>query len=388
MQKAVNLSARVLASIADAPQPAWDRLFGNAALGFDYYRACELATPEAFRFLAAGAFEDDVLVAGVPLFEVTFRVDMPLEGFAKSAVQTVGRVWPRLTNIPILGAGSPHAEQLALVFPPSADVATRARCFEALLAEMERHAAASEVDLVVLKDMRDADARWCHEVLASRGFARTAALPVAMLDLPFASEEAYLASLSQNMRSNLRRKLKKASRVRVEVRDRIDDLRAEITALFEETRVQAQVDYDVFEQLSPSYFATVLDSMKENARVILYWLDEELIAFSLVLIEKGILVFQYIGMRYPAAREHNIYFLNWMQLVRMCLARGIARLHAGQSTYLTKVRLGSKLERNWIYFRHRTPMWNRVFHFAAPRAGFDKMDPDLAELGAEAPYLD
>ena len=63
--------------------------------------------------------------------------------------------------------------------------------------------------------------------------------------------------------------------------------------------------------------------MGERARILLYRLDSRLIAFTLVLIERDVLVFQYIGMRYPEARDHNIYFVNWMTLVRMCIERGI-----------------------------------------------------------------
>ena len=288
MPHPAELRARILPSIADGSRAAWQRLFGNAALDFDYYRACEQAPPPAFRFSAAGVFEGDELVAGMPLFEVTFRLAMSLEGAARTAVEVAGKVWPRLVNIPILGAGSPHAEQLALVFPAGTGEDVRQSRLGLLLDGMGRHAATIKADVMVLKDVPDREARWAHAVLAAKGYARTAALPVAMLDLPFASADDYLASLSQNMRSNLRRKLKKAAAIEVEVRSNIDDVAAELSALFDETRAQAKANYDVFEELAPGYFASVLAAMGERARILLYRLDGRIIAFTLVLIERDV----------------------------------------------------------------------------------------------------
>ena len=92
-------------------------------------------------------------------------------------------------------------------------------------------------------------------------------------------------------------------------------------------------------------------------------------------------------MRYPLAREHNIYFLTWMMMVRRCIEMRIPWLQMGQTTYVQKVRLGCKLKRSWVYFKHLNPLINAAFKLAGPRIAFDQMDPDLKELGAEAPYL-
>jgi hypothetical protein len=75
-----------------------------------------------------------------------------------------------------------------------------------------------------------------------------------------------------------------------------------------------------------------------------------------------------------------------MTMVRLCLSLGIRHLHAGETTYLTKVRLGCKLERSWIYFRHRMAVFNALFKLIGPRIAIDQMDPDLRELGDSAPF--
>ena len=63
-----RITARFLLSIADIDRCAWDRLFGAASEGFDYYLACESAVPPMFSFAALGVFHGDTLITGAPPF--------------------------------------------------------------------------------------------------------------------------------------------------------------------------------------------------------------------------------------------------------------------------------------------------------------------------------
>lgn len=380
------IEARLLDSFAGASFAEWQRVLGHEALGADYYLACERAPLDAFRLSAIGAFRNAELIAGMPLFSVTFRLDLPLSGLARSAVRGIGRVWPRLVSIPIVGAGSPTVEQLAIGRRTDLGAVERQACFAALLDGLDMKGRSDRADLLVLKDVTESDADWAHDELARRGFARSAGLPVAMVDLPFATEDEYLASLSPKMRSDVRRKLRQGRAIRIEIRDNIRGLEPEIAALYAETRANAAATYDVFDRLPANYFAAVLDGLGGKGQVLLGWLDEKLVSFALVVVDPRVLVTLYMGMRQPFGRQHNVYFLNWMAAVRLCLERRIPRLHAGQSAYQVKVRLGARLERRWIYYRHRSAFWNLLFRTLGPRVAFDRLDPDLVALAAAAPY--
>jgi hypothetical protein len=115
--------------------------------------------------------------------------------------------------------------------------------------------------------------------------------------------------------------------------------------------------------------------------------DGRLASFNIFLIEKDRILGKYIGMHYAIAREHNLYFVNWMAMVRLCIERGIPWLQTGQTSYRQKVRLGCKLKRSWVYFKHRNLLINPLFKLIGPTMAFDKMDPDLQALGEETPYL-
>ena len=82
----------------------------------------------------------------------------------------------------------------------------------------------------------------------------------------------------------------------------------------------------------------------------------------------------------------GVVFLNWMTQVRLCIEHGIPQLHAGETTYLTKARLGCKLHRSWIYFHHSHRALNGIFALLSRWLAFDSTDPDLRRLGVAAPY--
>src|SRR5262245_55457408 len=244
-----QLTARILPSIATINRRAWDRLFGAASEGFDYYLACENAPPSMFEFSAIGVLDGETLVAGAPAFRTDFRLDMMLEGRLRNLADWGGRRLPRLMNIAVMGVGSPHSDNLSLAIDPALNASQRKRALEVLLDGLERQAALSGISMTFLKNVSDRDSHWSHEVLQRRGYARVAALPIATLSIPN-SEEAYLASLSANMRSNMRRKMKRAQGLRVEVRGFVDGLEQEIFALRDATRRRAMTDYDVFAERS------------------------------------------------------------------------------------------------------------------------------------------
>ena len=382
------IAVRHLTSITGLPREDWDRLFPGRAESWDYFRACEQAAPEGFQASAMAAYAGAALVAAVPLFRTDYRLDLSLEGPLKPVVEWIHRSAPKLVALPVLGMGSPLTEECLIGFQPGIKEHDRIAAFEALLRGMNDHAAENKIPLLALKDVMDRDATWANGLLKKQGFTGVATLPVATLHLPFSSEDEYLASLSSSMRSDLRKKMRRANKVKFEFRDSIADIEDEIAALFEETRANSKVDYGSFDEVPATYFREVMRNCHGKAHVMLGTIDDKLISFNISLTEPDRLLAKYIGMRYPDAREHNLYFLNWMAMVRYCIDRGIPWMQAGHTSYRQKARLGCKLKRSWIYFRHRNMLINPLFKGFGPMMAFDQMDPDLQALGDDAPYLE
>ena len=381
------VSVRVLPSVCAVSREAWNGLYAPTAEDWDFFRSCEIAPPEGFSMSALAAFAGEQLVGAAPLFHVTFPIEMAVAPRLRSFASWVGKRAPRLMNPSIVAIGSPQSDECPIGISPAANPKDRSEIFAALLGGLAVHADALGCSITSLKDVRDADTLWAHAALSKAGFARMASLPLAVLELPYRDETEYLATFSPRLRSELRRKMRHASAVTVELRDSIDDIEEEIADLFQETRANRRADYGSFDDVGPGFFSEVMRNLQGKAQVMLCRHAGELVSFNMFLVEPHRVLAKFIGMRYPAARELNLYYYNWVMMVRYCIEHGIPLLQTGQTTYELKTRLGSKLKKSWIYFRHRATITNRIFHAAAPLAALDRTDPDLRSLGTQAPYV-
>jgi len=380
-----GLNTRFLSSITEVERGAWDRLFDSACEGYDYFLSCEQAVPDAFEFYAIGVFRGEHLIAGSILFRVDMRLDVLLDGVVRSFATQLYNLFPRALTIRMIGMGSPHADELPLRFDPKLTEEQREFALTAVTDAMLAHAKEERVPVVLLKNVTEIQDQWMRPNLLGQGYSRMPSLPIAELEIPN-SEENYIQNLSANMRSNIRRKLKKAAGIRVEIRNSAKGINHELIKLRDETRARAKDDYEVFEELSPRYFSAVLKNGGDKAKLLLYWHGSRLIGFAIALLEPGRLKEKYTGMHYPDALHHGVFFLNWMMMVRLCLENNIPKFHAGETTYLTKTRLGCTLDRSWIYVRYTNGLINRLARKIVPLIAIDKSDLDLKLLGDKAPY--
>jgi hypothetical protein len=376
-----GLAVRVLPGVGAIPRDQWEALLPGEAEGWDYYAVCEACPPPGFVLQAIGVWAGDRLIAAAPIFRLTYRLDTPLQGRWRALGDWLARTFPRYVKLPVMGLGSPLADRCHIGLAADLPADRREAAVGALLKGLDDYAAAEGVEILALKDIADGDVRSVGRPLEAGGFTRVGSLPVAVLDLqPFKTEADYLASLSAATRKDIRRKLRGAGRIRIEERREIGDVEERIVELYDSTRGQSGFDYGDFEKLSPQYFRGVVAGLGERAVTFLYWLDDELIGFNLCLIEQGRTIDKFIGMRYPAARDHNLYVVSWMTNVRYCLAHGIPLMQTGQTAYSSKIRFGSRLDPLWLAYRHRRPFWNWVFAKGGRLLAFDRMDPDLARM--------
>jgi len=346
-----------------------------------------MAPPAGFSASALVAFDGDQPVGAVPLFQVKFSLAMVFGPPLNTIADWLSRGRPALMNPLVLAVGSPQSEECPIGIRRFAPAAERTRILASILQGLLHHADAVGSSILAFKDVTDGDALWAHETLIQAGFSRFPSLPVAVLELPFRDEAEYLATLKPRLRSELRRKMKQAAEVETEIATSIDGIHDQVAELFHETRTHRRVDYGSFDDVGPNFFPELMRNLNGCARVMLCRLGGKLVSFNVFLVERNRVLAKYIGMRYPIARQLNLYYYNWLMMVRFCIDHAIPQFQTGQTTYEIKMRLGSKLKRSWIYFRHLQPLANRLLHAAAPFAALDRRDADLRELGSKAVYL-
>ena len=380
----LGTSVRVYDSIASIPQQAWDGLFPGAAEDWNYYRTIEGCAPKNFNLGAMAAMRGDAVVAAAPLFRTTYELHTSLQGRLRSFADRVASLAPRLVQLPVMALGSPLLDRCDLGFARDADPAERANLMRSMLDALRQKAAAERIPLLGLKDVSDADAQAFEAPLSESGFARMTNVPMTYIDLPFRNEDAYFAHLPEKTSSYLRRKLRTLSRIKVEYRSSVEGLEEQLHALYQSTRTNSRVQYGDFDELHPRYFQSVLESCGDRARLMLCWSGDTLVSFQLFMDGEEEVVAKFIGMRYPEARELNLYFINWIMMFRHAIERGIWRVRMGNTSYSVKLLLGGHLEKSWIFFRHLNPAVNWVFHRAAPMMDYEKNDPELRQLAEKA----
>jgi predicted N-acyltransferase len=359
----------------------WNRLFPDELEEWNYYHAVERAGLPDFAWLYLGVREDGVLRAAVPAFIIDYRVDTTLTGPLRRATDSIARIFPRLLRQRMLSLGSPVGEVCHLGFAPGLDAATQRNLLGGILDKVEEYTKHHRIGMIAVKDASAAqDDVWAPAAHA-HGLRRQPGLPTAILDVCFVDIEDYLRSLSPGTRKDMRRKLKAGAELRVEWRNNVDGIIDDVMRLYRSTFANSELN---FEELTPEYFSAVLRELGEHASCVTYWLGERLVAFNLVLHDGQRLLDKFLGMDYAVAREYNLYFLTWMENVRYCIERGLPLYQSGQGLHREKLRLGSKLAANWLWYRHRNRLLDFIFASAERLFRLDRHDPELAALNPES----
>lgn len=378
MNRSHGIVGAFVKRIADLDAAEWDACFRDEAENHAYYCACEQAGDNMNRLGAVFAARGSECLAVAPVFSMTFRLDASFQADTGPFAQA-RRALARWIGWPVIGLGSPFAERCHVGWRVGVTAADRAIAFGALVDALEERAQAERTSLIAIKDVVGPSDAVIGNVLTERGYARLSGLPIASLDLSDVSTlDDYLARLTTATRKDLRRKLRSAAAIRIEDCRDISRYVSQITELYESTRAESGFDYGDFEKLPPDYFARVSQALRGRALFKLYWVGETLAAFNLLLIEQDRIIDKFLGMRYPLARNHNLYALSWLENVRHCIALGVRTLQTGQTAYREKLRMGSSLVPTSIWFRHRGVVTHRVLRTFAPLVSFERNDPQLA----------
>lgn len=371
MTIAVTERCTVVESVTAFDTKDWNNCFPRELENWHYYRAVEEAGIAGFAYRYFAVIENNLLRAVVPAFMTTYRLDTTVQGTVKRLTSSLARHFPKLLSIRLLCLGSPVSEICHVGFAPDVTDSEKPVLLAMLVDRVKRYAQEQGVGLLAVKDARDDGARLWQPAIA--GFSKMSGLPTAVLALPFRSFDDYLKSLSSATRKDMRRKLRSESAIRVETRQSIDDVKDRIQALYEATEARSDLQ---FERLPADYFSRVLARMPDNARCILYWANDDLLAFNLILESSERMIDKFIGTG-EQARRYNLYFLSWMENVRRCIAKGIPVYQSGQAGYAVKVRLGSRLMLNWNYFLHLNPLLNLLLRLVARIVRLDRFDPEI-----------
>ncbi len=360
---------RVLHSLGEIARSEWNRCFPEEVENYDYLLAVEESGLKEFSFRYVTAWQGGELQSAVPLFITDYSLDTTLQGIGRRFTASIKNRFPTLLTLKLACLGSPCTESGTIGFYPRLNDPQRQELFRAMLGYFESYGTAQGCRLLAAKDIPEPFQRRFAEVFQDAKFSTVPGLPTAWLNIDFASIDEYLGRLSPGTRKDMRRKLRAADRLRVEYETEVEEVLPELMALYHDTRNRSQWQ---FEELTPDYFTGVLARMPGRSFCTLYYAGSELLAANLLIHDERTLIDKFFCMNGESGRAYNLYFVSWFANIRLCLERGFTRYQSGQAYYENKLRLGSGLTRNTIFFKHRNALAHGLLRFAAPLLSADE----------------
>ncbi len=362
--------AQVLASI-DVVAPAdWDALFVRELEGHAYLRAVEHAGLAGFRQVYFVVREGIRLLAAVPAFVTDYRLDTTVQGGLRCITRQVAALFPKLLRIPMLALGSPVTERCRVGYAPGATPEQRAAWLDAILTCMDAYAAEHQLGMLAIKDAPRDEPIW-QRLCPRHGLRSLPGLPGAMLAIAWPNLAGYIDSLGAATRKDMRRKWRVGQELQIAWRTDLDGIADDVERLYRETLTHAEF---TFEQLPLDYFEQVLRSLPGRAYCVTYTKADKLVAFNLVLQDRDRLLDKFLGMDYSVMGRYNLYHVSWLENVRRCIEKGTGVYESGQGLHHEKVRLGSRLVANSLWYRHRNRFLDGVFARVDGLARLDRGD--------------
>lgn len=294
------------------------------------------------------------------------------------------RYWGRLLRWRTRFAGATTTEYAPL--PPGVAPAALAQGLKA--------AWGRQCKLFIVKDIAqespllsaadNAHARDFAAACEAAGFVLLEGQALAYVPIDFASDDDYLAKLSHSRRKNIRRKLRSRAQLEIEAvptgdaRFFDEATLGSYYALFDAVYAQSEIHFD---RLSAGYFRRLLQDAGSGGVVFAYRHQGRLIGWNLCYAYGGKLVDKYIGLAYPEAREHNLYFVSWMHNLGYARERGLTHYVAGWTDPEVKRALGASFTftRHAVYARNpvlRALLRKLGGHFEGDRQWQESVEKD------------
>ena len=348
-----NLTSTCVARLDGVSPADLGRLFPEPSSTAPLLSLLQESGVDGFNLRSIVVLDDDVPVLLLPLFETRFDLSAFVEGWVKRSLKVAGRLLPSVFQPRILCVGLLVGEWSEIGIDPHLDAGTlEAACTRAFGA-VQMLAAERKSDIVALYNFTQYG-KLPGDVF--KKFNQVQCQSCARLPIDFDSMEEFLSRFSSAARKDIRRKMRASQEVRV-IRSRtVAPYLDRIYQLYRETVARSPLAFGVLNRL---FFEKICERVP-GAEYTLYFVQEELAAFNLLVVKQDAMVDKYFCMDHDLGRTYNLYVLSWLENVRTCMEKKIPLYYTGQGAEKTKTHLGATLIPSFILFRHRLPVIDRL----------------------------
>ena len=289
--------------------------------------------------------EDDSGVCGfVPMYfgtNIEFMAVMPrlIRRGYELLVEYLGLAWAYRVVV----VGSLISDRGFIPLRPGVDTAA---VLDRMIAAIDDLAREQRAQLAIVKDLHQ-DFPAIARFRAAK-FMECHSLPTVRVDTSFASQAEYIAGLTANGRSSARRVIRKSERFSFEFVSDWAPLVPEVYPLWRATYLKAEFK---LEELPPRFFVECARTAPPASELLVCRRDGAIVGAYLSLWHGGQQLNKRIGIDYADPDSALIYnALNLRCLVRAA-GRGIPISYLGQTAYTPKVRLGGRIEEQFLFIK-------------------------------------
>jgi peptidoglycan biosynthesis/recognition FemAB-like protein len=295
-----------------------------------------------------------------------FLVDQDiLEGLGTERVywiSLVRRFYPRFLKLRALMVGCSAGEaHLAASDTLPVDIVA-----ETLSNGIIEQARSLKAQLIVLKEFPSRYRKVLH-CFEQRGFARAPSMPMTILDIGYDSFEAYMAkALKSSTRKKLRKNLDATAGIpdiRLSVTDDATSFVDEIYPLYLQVFGRSRMQ---FEQLTKDFFRQLGQRMSDKVRFFAWRRGNNLVAFSLCMLQGDSLYAEYVGFDYSVALDLHLYHYVVRDMISWGIGKGYKWFRSSALNYDPKLHMRHRLDPIDLYARHTSPLTNVIFRMALP----------------------
>jgi predicted N-acyltransferase len=341
----------------------WTSTFTDQRKDYRYYEILDDTLRERFDYQYFAIVDGKGRVRAIQPF---FLVDQDLlEGLGAERfywISLIRRFYPRFLKLGTLMVGCSAGEaHLAATEALPVDIVA-----EALSSGIIEQARSLNAQLIVLKEFpsRYRDILHCFEQC---GFARAPSMPMTILDIGYDSFEAYMAkALKSSSRRKLRKKLAATagtSDIRMSVTDDatgfVDEIYPLYLQVFERSKMQ-------FEKLTKDFFRQIGQRMGDKVRFFAWRSGNNLVAFSLCMVQGDSLYAEYVGFDYAVALDLHLYHYVVRDMISWGISNGYKWFRSSGLNYDPKLHMRHRLDPIDLYVRHTSGLANAIFRRALP----------------------
>ncbi len=384
---------RVIKKIEEISADEWNKVFQNVPEGYYFLKTMDESNFDQFFFYYILVYErkqlgphrphtghSSLLVGAAPCFTVNYSLDTSINGPLRQFSNAIKKIFPNLFSIKALCCGIPMGQGQIGIDSPSAvleaNIPYPFGVVEAIVRRMEMLARKIHAPIIAFKDF-DQSYDNLFNPLLKNGFLKIDGLPMTRMDLDFSNFEDYLKTLGSASRYDFRRKLKKASSVKIEsstVSALDEGTLHEVYSLY----LQAVETHDMgFEIVPQEFFRLISKNMPQETKFFLWRINGKLAAFAFCLISEGVLLDYYLGFDYTPAHEYHLYFVRFKEIMNWCLGHGIKTYEMGATGYEPKRRLRFNFVPTYLYVKIRYKILRTCLKCLCAFLKFENFDPEL-----------